>query len=120
MASQAIAHPERHFLVHHIHGLYFAMTSLAQDPGTDVRPVIEIDMVRKIMDSLPLQSRSGTVNRGEFLDGRSVASRHRMAVHAGRHSRDPGFASFEHTRMTIHTWDLHDARVKLVRIWDGL
>jgi hypothetical protein len=47
MAPQTVAHPHGHGLVQDIHCLHFTVTGLAENAGADMRPVIEIHMVRQ-------------------------------------------------------------------------
>jgi hypothetical protein len=120
MASEAVAHAHRHVLIHDIHGLHFAMTSLAENAGAHVRPVIKINVVRQGVNPLPFQRRSRSIHGRDLLNIRAVCLCHFVAVHAFIHRRNSCLARFQSSGMTIETGNFQGARMELMRIRNRL
>lgn len=120
MTSQAVAHAHGHALINQVHCLHLAVACLAQDPGNDVRPVIEIHVVGQRMYPLPLQRRARRKDGGDLLDVRTLLLGHLVTVHARLNGRNSSEARSKGAGMAILARNPEDTRMQLVGIRNRL
>lgn len=92
VAGETIAHAHEHFPGDFFHGLNLPVAGLAGDSGSDVRPMIEVDVIGQGMDSIPIDDLIGLECSSQLLNARLLGASHRMAVHAGLGCGNPGMA----------------------------
>src|SRR5437660_11124462 len=88
MARDAPFHLERSRLIHHRHLRDVAVTGRAADAFVDMNAVIEIDVIRQIVDSHPFDWLSGARALADRLQVWAVRLNLRVTVHAGLRRRD--------------------------------
>ena len=120
MAIKAASHAQVNDLRDPFHLLHFAMAALAGDTRVDVRAMVEIDMVRQLVDTLPSDRVTGLEDCGDFFDFGTGGLGETVAVHANLCWRDTGRTAFSHAGMAIHARDLHHASVFFVGEIDRL
>ena len=101
MTPQAVAHTHGHMLVYPRHGLDFPVAGLADNSRMHMGPVVEINVVRKRVNSLPSQRLTRIVYCRKFHDFRSIGFRYLVAVHAFFYGWYPGLSRLENSRMAI-------------------
>ena len=114
MTPKAVAHSHGHMLVYPRHCLDFPMAGLTENSRIHVGPVVEINVVRKRMNSHPSQRLIGIVYCRKFHDFRSIGFRYLVAVHAFLYRRYPGLSGFENSRMAIGARNAQCSGVKLM------
>ena len=87
VTHEAVSHAQGHVLVDDLHVLDLAMASLTEDSRAHMRPVIEENVVRKLIDLFPFQWFARGVDRCELLYIRTVRLGHLVAIHAGGYGR---------------------------------
>jgi len=90
------------------------------DPFVDVGAVIEIRVVRYLVDALPRQGSAILIIFGQLDDLRTVLARNGVAVHADGDSGNAGMRRNGDGSMAILAVNPHGSRVKAVRKGDGL
>ena len=101
MAVQAPLHLERIFLIHQWHLVDSAVATGASDALVHVNLVIEVDVVRQVVDADPVDGCSGRPALTNRLEELSVRPDLRMAVDAGLGGGDTGVARLLHGRVTV-------------------
>jgi hypothetical protein len=96
------------------------MATLAGDASPDVRPVVEVDVVRQGMDALPGNGLAGLEGRDYALDFGLVDPSDGVAVHAGFYRRNPGVTRALGTGVAIEARNVVVARVQSVGKGDRL
>ena len=103
MTFQAPAHVERLAELDHFHFRDIAVTRNTTHPGIDMGRVIEVSIVREVVDANPfyrLLSGKALAHQGQFF---TVRVDHRMTVHTGPSWRHVGLRLALHPGMTIAT-----------------
>jgi len=91
------------------------MAGLAKNPRVHMRPVVEVNMVRLRMDSLPLERFPRSVDHSQASNIGAVRFGDPVTVHAFFDRGDAGQTRFQRCGVTVKTRDPKNARVKLMR-----
>ena len=114
MAAETIGHAHGHLLGNDVHGLYLAMAGLARDSRSDVRPMVEEDVIGKGMDALPHERLAVALEKRQALDGRLICLGHPVAVHAGVDGWDSRLSTASDAAVTVLAGDLERAGMQAV------
>ncbi len=120
MAVQAPLHLQRHVLVHQRHLVDTAMAALAAYPFVDMDAVIEIDEVRKIMNTCPLDRDAVAIARAHRLEHLRIGPDLRMAAHTGLGRGKPRKPVLLDRCMAVATVDPQTTHMMLMAEWHRL
>src|SRR5574341_2525237 len=90
MAGDTVPHVQSSGLIDSFHSFHRSVTGLAFDAFEHVRLVAEIDKVRHIVYSNPLEGMTGLIFLPKFDDVSLAGGHHVMTAHADIHGRNCG------------------------------
>ncbi len=114
MAVEAELHLQRRKLIHQRHLVNRTMAGVAAYPFSNVNAVVEIYIVRQLVDAGPFQRVSRAEAFADRLQIRRIGPNLRMAVHAGLSRRNAGEARSLNRCVTVAAIDAEAADVMLM------
>ncbi len=114
MALEAPLHLERLGLHDQRHLVHPTMAALAAHPFGDVDSVIEVDVVRQVVDPRPLDRLAGPVAFADRGQHRALIPDQVVAVHARCRRRNSGERRILDTGVAVEAADAEGGRVVIV------
>src|SRR6185437_4793530 len=101
MALQTEKHIQRLYLPHLEHLVYATMTAHATDARIDVGAVVEVDIIRELVNPDPLDRLPRGIAFADFFKQRAIRFHLRVAVHANLGRRDSGVGGLVYGVMAV-------------------
>jgi hypothetical protein len=120
MTFEAPFHLKRAVLPHQRHLVHPAVAGNAANSFIHMNAMIEIDEIRKVVDSRPAQRPTGAKTFTHRVEHWTVRPYLRVAVHANVRGWNAGKRADFHLRMTVAAIDADAIDVMLVTERDGL
>ena len=120
VASETVAHAQRHLLRDDLHRLDWAVTRLAEDARNDMWTMVEVDVIRQQIDALPRDGLGCGLRIGDLPNRRTVGLWHAVTVHADIDWWHRRVARAPDRAVAVLAGDLQGARVKAMRIRNRL
>ncbi len=94
-------HLQRIHLLNAIHSFHRSMATLTLNPFRQMPTMTEIDKVRQIVHTHPLNGTPLGIHLLQLLNHRFVVGHHRVTIHTDIHRRDRGVPPLFRIRMTV-------------------
>jgi hypothetical protein len=120
VAIQAPPHGQRLSLGDAIHLFHVSMTGLTGNALGDVAFVIEMNMIRELMNPNPLNGLPFRIGFLDLLHPWTFRVNHRVAIHTSGHRRHGRMGGLVSPGVAVAAINLESARVKLVAERNGL